>query len=337
MFQLNILDSIKDALPTKPYTLMDKGCAMFITSIEAAIKSNPRYIQANQPNSLSFMVFDLDYKKAILAHEKTDVLTPSFYTVDKKKTTAHAVYMLDNPVHKNQHSKEAPQRLYSAIEDIYGNRLKADKGYSGLVMKNPFHSEHSLYLPEETLCTVSLAEMADYVDFEQYNKQLKQQKIETGFSESRNIAVFDLVRGWAYKEIRNYWGKSYKEWLMVVQEKTKTVWHNIQGNYNKQSPYSVAEMRATARSIAKWTWNNTTPSGFQVYVEMTHLPHKQKARGKKGGIASGKARLALSSDKREQAKELRAGGMKQAEIASLLGVTKGTISKWLVMHQNEQD
>jgi DNA-binding transcriptional regulator YiaG len=332
MFQLNILDSIKDALPTKPYTLMDKGCAMFITSIEAAIKSNPRYIQANQPNSLSFMVFDLDYKKAILAHEKTDVLTPSFYTVDKKKTTAHAVYMLETPVHKNQHSKQSPQHLFATLEDIYGTRLGADKGYSGLVMKNPFYTGHNIYLPEETLCTVSLAEMADYVDFNQYNKQLKQQKTKEAFSEGRNIAVFDLVREWAYKEIRNYWNKSYREWLMVVQEKTKAVWHNIQGNYNKQSPYSVAEMKATARSIAKWTWKNTTQSSFQTYIEMTHLPHQQRARQAK----QVESRLIKTQDKREQARELRASGMKQAEIANLLGVTDRTIRNWLAMHQDEQ-
>jgi hypothetical protein len=312
---------------------MDKGCAMFITSVEAAIKSNPRYIQANQPNSLSFMVFDLDYKKAILAHEKSDVLTPSFYTVDKKKTTAHAVYMLETPVHKNQHSKQSPQRLFATLEDIYGTRLGADKGYSGLVMKNPFHSEHSLYLPDETLCPVSLSEMADYVDFEQYNKQQKQQKIEEAFSEGRNIAVFDLVREWAYKEIRNYWGKSYKEWLTVVQAKTENVWHNIQGNYNKQSPYSLSEMKATARSIAKWTWKNTTQSSFKTFVELTHLPHQQKARQAK----QVESRLIKTQDKREQAIELRKGGMTVRDIGELLGVNHTTIVRWIKSHQNEQN
>jgi uncharacterized protein YjcR len=48
------------------------------------------------------------------------------------------------------------------------------------------------------------------------------------------------------------------------------------------------------------------------------------------------ARLALSYDKREQAIELRKGGMKQVEIAQMLGVTDRTIRNWLAMHQDEQ-
>lgn len=63
----------------------------------------------------------------------------------------------------------------------------------------------------------------------------------------------------------------------------------------------------------------------QAYVEMTHLPHQQSRRGK----ASGVARLALSADKREQAIELSREGMKQKEIAVMLGVSDRTIRNWL--------
>ena len=138
------LDSIKEKMPKKPYTMVGKGAKMFITNLEKAIKN--KYIQYNQPNSLAFMVFDLDYKTAILAHEKADVLTPSFYVVDKNKTTAHCCYVLENPVHRNEHSKQSPQRLFATIEEVYGERLKADPGYSGLIMKSPwFEQEHHFY------------------------------------------------------------------------------------------------------------------------------------------------------------------------------------------------
>jgi predicted transcriptional regulator len=65
---------------------------------------------------------------------------------------------------------------------------------------------------------------------------------------------------------------------------------------------------------------------------MTHLPHQQSNRGVKSGVA----RLSLSADKREQAIELKAGGMKQVEIAKMLGVNQSTVQRWLKSHQNEQ-
>jgi DNA invertase Pin-like site-specific DNA recombinase len=75
-----------------------------------------------------------------------------------------------------------------------------------------------------------------------------------------------------------------------------------------------------------------TPSSFQAYVEMTHLPHQQKARQAK----SVESRLIKTQDKREQAIELRKGGMKQVEIAQMLDVNQSTIQRWLKSHQDEQ-
>jgi DNA-directed RNA polymerase specialized sigma24 family protein len=87
----------------------------------------------------------------------------------------------------------------------------------------------------------------------------------------------------------------------------------------------MSERKATAKSIAKYCQNHLSQQGWQTYVEMTHLPHTQAKRG----IASGQARLALSADKREQAIQLKAGGMKVAEIAKLLNCPIRTIYSWL--------
>jgi DNA invertase Pin-like site-specific DNA recombinase len=57
---------------------------------------------------------------------------------------------------------------------------------------------------------------------------------------------------------------------------------------------------------------------------MTHLPHQQKARQAK----SVESRLIKTQDKREQAIELRNGGMTVREIGQLLGVSAMTISRW---------
>ena len=332
------LSAIIERLPSKPYVLAEKGAAMVIRSLQSELKrTDHRYIQQNQPNSLSFMVFDIDTKQAIYAHEKADVLAPSFYTVDKHKTTAHAVYMLDTPVHRNNHSKTSPQRLFATLENIYGTKLGADSGYSGLVMKTPWYKDHSVYMPDECLSTVSLTKMADYVDFDKYNAEQKlakncQKVITEAYSESRNVAVFDIARKKAYTAIREHWGGQYKEWEKACFRLVQDAWSVVSAYNSKSAPYLMSEMKATARSIASYTWKHTTPSSFQTYVEMTHLPHQQAKRGK----ASGVARFALSQDKREQAIELSMGGMKQAEIALMLNVNQSTVQRWIKSHQNEQ-
>jgi hypothetical protein len=338
--QYSLFSDVIPRLPKKPYVLPDKGFKMFITSLESAMRRNYRYVQHNTPWQLSFMVFDLDYKKAILAHEKADLLAPSFYVVDPVKTTAHAVYALEQPVLRHDSSNDKPQRLFAALEQAYGEKMGADAGYSGLVMKNPFCEDYKVYLPEERKPLLySLSDLAEYVDFDSINKKRLRKTIDitNAYSESRNLAVFDIVRKWAYKAIRDYWGGSYESWLSAVNQAVSEAWAGIESSFSKSNhDYLLSERRATAKSIAKWTWRKMTPSSFSTLVELTHLPHQQSARGKKGGIASGEARLALSSDKREQARELRAGGMKQVEIAQMLGVNQSTIQRWLKSHQDGQ-
>jgi DNA-binding NarL/FixJ family response regulator len=179
--------------------------------------------------------------------------------------------------------------------------------------------------------------MCEYVDFAKYNAEIKESKkrskvITEAYSESRNVMVFDMSRKKAYRDIREHWGGRYEEWEDAVYKIVQDAWSKVSVINAKDAPYLTSEMKATAKSIAKYTWKNTTPSGFQAYIEMTHLPHQQKARQTK----SVESRLIKSQDKRDQAIELRKGGMKQVEIAKMLGVTDRTIRNWLAMHQDEQ-
>jgi len=204
-----------ERLPNKPYVLSDKGAGMVIRSLSSILNKadKPRYIQHNQPNSLSFMVFDIDYEQAIYAHEDAEVLQPSFYTVDKHKTTAHAVYVLENPVHRNPDSLKGPQKLFAALEEAYGEKLKADPGYSGLVMKTPWYADHNIYYPEEAFTLCSLAKMAEYVELKQKpttytNKRITE--LSDAYSESRNVAVFQIARKEAYKAYRAFFDAPFR-------------------------------------------------------------------------------------------------------------------------------
>ena len=59
---------------------------------------------------------------------------------------------------------------------------------------------------------------------------------------------------------------------------------------------------------------------------------RQIFKGKLGGIASGEARLALSADKREQAKALKNEGLNVSEIAKILQVTRPTVYSWIAQN-----
>lgn len=327
--QYDLFANVIPRLPKKPYVLPDKGFKMFITSLESAMRHNCRYIQQNTPWQLSFMVFDLDYKQAIYAHEKADLLAPSFYVVEPTKTTAHAVYALEQPVLRHHTSNDKPQRLFATLEQAYGEKMRADAGYSGLVMKNPFCEDYNVYLPEERKPLLySLTDMAEYVDFDSINKKRLRKPVEiaNAYSESRNVAVFDIVRKWAYKAIRDYWCDSYESWLLAVNQAVSEAWAGIESGFNKTDhDYLFSERRATAKSIAKWTWRNVTPASFELFVAKTHQPHLQRERQAK----SVESRLIKTQDKRAQARELKESGVKIVEIARLLETTRPTVYSWL--------
>lgn len=92
-------------------------------------------------------------------------------------------------------------------------------------------------------------------------------------------------------------------------------------------PLSYSEIKATAKSIAKFCWKR---DGYH-YNEFVY---RQALKGSKGGKASsspngGIARSAKYSDKRSKAINLKDLNLTTKEIALELGVSDRTIRNWL--------
>ena len=127
--------------------------------------------------------------------------------------------------------------------------------------------------------------------------------------------MFEKGRHWAYKAIRDYMhhNSSY-EWERAVYAQIDAI------NSGFEQPLPLSEVKATAKSIAKWVWQRFS------YGDFSDL---QAKRGAKGGKAKGDA----YSVKREQAVQLKASGMNNTQIAKQLEVDRKTVRRWLGVGQ----
>ena len=146
--------------------------------------------------------------------------------------------------------------------------------------------------------------------------------------------MFDQGREWAYSAIRDHWAPNgLSRWSEAVLARLSA----LNGQFLEPLPFS--EVKATARSIAKWTWRNITPQGRQELIQRTHTPERQAERGRKGGlastnqgdagVASGQARRVSREPERAAARLMRAQGMSIRQVAGELGVSVGTVHAWV--------
>ena len=91
-----------------------------------------------------------------------------------------------------------PIRYAAAIESAMIERLKADRGFAGLLTKNPLHPHWQNEFWTEYEYT--LDELAEYLDLKGH--PLRGSEV-SGLG--RNCELFDTVRQWSYKAIRKFW------------------------------------------------------------------------------------------------------------------------------------
>ena len=93
--------------------------------------------------------------------------------------------------------------------------------------------------------------------------------------------MFDTVRFWAYKAIRTHLSIGFDRWHAEVLEHAK----NANGTFIQPLPYS--EVKATAKSIARWVWRNHAQA-YATFIE------RQSTKGKIGAaVANSKEHVAL--------------------------------------------
>ena len=296
--QLDLFDS----LPNKPYCMDEVPGSMLIRSKAIAVKKP--YIQVNPPLMTIYFVFDDDKDNSALSWFDADLPAPLWTTQNPESTRCHHCYKLEIPVCTSEFASIKAIKYAQAVYYAYALKLGADLNYSHLITKNPLHPQwRTTYWVDRAY---SLDYLADFVDLP---KKIPKKLEVVGLG--RNVTMFEKGRHWAYKAIRDYMHhNSSHDWERAVRAQIEA----INSGFEQPLPYS--EVKATAKSIAKWVWQRFS------YGDFSEI---QAKRGAKGGKAKGKA----YDSKRQQAIQLRCEGLSIREISEKLGAHRNSVSTWV--------
>ena len=313
-----------ERLPRRPYCTDDPAQGLLIRPQATALAY--RHIQHNPPPHVACLVFDVDSSDGYEAWKDAGLPAPNWITFNPKNSHAHYGYYLEAVVARTCAAKQKPLRYLAAIEHVLAKRLGADMGYAGLITKNPTHSDWlTVWHQIEPYSLDYLAEFCPDADLAAYSRRSRKEVGGLG----RNVTVFDNVREWAYSSVRAYWRPNgYEAWADAVRSACESA--NAFGR-EQGGPLPVSEIRATAKSIARWVWRNLTPSTFADYVVRTHTTEIQAARGAKGGKVS-KRPTKGGMSKAELLPEvirLKALGYSNRDIGEDLGIGFATVSRYL--------
>ena len=306
-----------EKLPHKPYCSWGKGERTLIRSKSHAIRFP--LIQINTPHLINYLIFDIDAPDAYLHFLDANLPTPSWIAKNPKNGHCHICYALKTPVCKTENARMKPLRYLASIEYSYAKKLGADLRYTGVLTKNPLDADwQTTFLsPIE----YELAELADFIDLETKPKANEVSGL------GRNCMMFDTVRFWAYKAIRAHLNGGYDIWYAEVLKVA------INANEAFLDPLGYSEVKATAKSLARWVWRNHGSAEFQAQFSA-----KQARKGKAGAAAAnavgacstgGKVRSQQYSDIRQEALKLHVMGFNPTQIAKKLNISRPSVYKWV--------
>ena len=234
-----------DRLPFRPYCTDDLSTGLRVLPLQAALER--RYIQYNPPAMINWLAFDIDRPYLGFDSEWRTVAPPNIVVVNPKNQHSHYLYGIAAGVCTTNAGRDKPRRLLSAIDEGYRHALGADPGFARLICKNPLNAHWSVKLLREDL--YDLSELAEYVDLDAADARIRKTPKKHRSGVGRNCSMFDSLRTWAYRWVEDYQAKGFDQWHEAVRDKAEKL--NI-----FTSPLPTSEIRATARSVAKWTWSH---------------------------------------------------------------------------------
>ena len=264
VLKLSSAKHFRDHLPRKPYHTDNLGDGLRIRDVQKAIAA--RYIQPNGPTHQHWLIYDVDRSGAALDWDDRGAPPPTMTVQNPTNGHAHLIYGLVIPVRTAHDGRPGPLRYAAAIDCALRAKLDADIGYTGLICKNPLNPFWRVAEWEPAL--YSLEDLESWLDLSAYSDRRKHLP---NYGLGRNCTLFEKLRQWAYKAIRQGW-PAYDRWHEAVLQRA--------AGYNDfESPLPESEVRATAKSVAKWTYSHLTEDSFAQWQAKNGALGGKKSRG----------------------------------------------------------
>lgn len=326
-------------LPHRPYCSDDLASGLKIRRKDIAARH--AYIQPDSPSLKRWLSFDIDRPDAAWHWEDAGAPAPSLVIQNPDNGHAHLLYMLRAPICVSQNARPEPLRFLALLDDTLTIKLDADHQFAGLIVKNPGHGQWRTtpYFKGPR----DLAELAKGLDLERFKEPAAS---AAGSTLGRNCTLFDQLRFWAYKRIRAYalaGPRAFEMWARAVEAHAASL--NI-----FSEPLPASEIKATAKSVAKWTWQRLDglagsnrgrdghgltrhhdfdpTTGLYLPKRPKLAPETVKERQQVAGQKSAEAEKQATAAKIEAAKAtIKAQGKKAttARIAALAGIHRNTV------------
>lgn len=297
----------RNNLPRKAYSA-DTVDNIVCRRIERAL--NYRYLQPNDFNSKVWLVYDID--RPTSPDEITDDIglpPPHYFVQNPLNQHAHVYYGLENPVHLNANSSEDARRFAGAVDIGMTLALDADVGYAKLIAKNPINAHWRVWSCSSE--RYLLNDLAEYVDLSVFSDK---RKYLPAIGLGRNVMVFEKLRKWAYKAIREKNFPPYEQWLRSCDARAQA--YSSRTECPKQGEMDYREVKHIAESVARFTFRNFSAQTFS---------ERQSRVGRLGGLAKGK----VFQDKREMAIAMHIKGLSLRRIAQELNCSKSAVHRWV--------
>ena len=217
-------------------------------------------------NSYAAVGFDYDSREAVERAAAScmgagNLPTPNVYAVRTASGHAQVFYLLNKPVHRGEHARAKPLTYLARVAEFYRATLGADPGYRGVLSSNPTHADYKASYPRSD--PYALSDLAAFIP-----RGWHIPRVQTT-AEGRNCSLFaalcKLALGGSNEGLLT-WARTLNRELSV--------------------PLADAEVRGIWKSVCRYRTRWRSQGHQQAWL------WKQASRGRKGGTASGEARLA---------------------------------------------